>query len=236
MLFQRNFINIILIALATLAVSCRQKVKPGINAIPVMQDTTVSITAKQPAIKGSGQYPEIYAFIKELIRQKDLDTTYGLIIEPAFACDLTGNDNTFLKTLLIEKKKEVPQPETESMVELDSNNHFKLKPIKYPDLIMPVSIDFGPQKCLTKKDIRYMLDQKPDPDKFKWDADELGFDNNNDSNYYSISIPLFSLDHIKAVVMIESLCPGLCGTGNSYVYIKKKNRWVTTNSGLNWVH
>jgi hypothetical protein len=234
-LFLMCFSTIIMLGLF----SCQQRTKENVEQREIVKDSVNIDTAKAVTVKGSDQYPEIYAFIKQLIKQKELNDTYGLIIEPAAACDLSQNDNTFLKTLLLEKKKiQAPYKEPADTLKSITDSSSKLNintKISY-NAPQPITLLLQPEKCLTKKDIRYMVAQKPDPVTFRWDNSALGFNMKNDSNYYSISIPLFSLDHKKAVVLIEQLCPGLCGTGNSYVYFKKKDKWVTTSFSFGWIH
>ena len=88
---------------------------------------------------------------------------------------------------------------------------------------------------VSKADISTMLKQKEILADFKWNVKRLGFNVNNDSNWYAFSVPLFSTDRKKAIMMIENLCPGLCGTGSTIMFIKKKDKW-TSNQGKFWIH
>ena len=69
-------------------------------------DTTSKITDTITQTKTnfpdtSNQY--IYDFMKVVIADQKLDLSYGLTVEPEQGCDLSQDDKTFLKTLLIEK-------------------------------------------------------------------------------------------------------------------------------------
>ena len=154
----------------------------------------------------------IYDFMKFVIANQKLDLSCGLTIDPEPRCDLSQDDKTFLKTLLIEKpalKNETDtgywQPQTISAVELN--------------------------KCLTKGDVNYMLLQKQNLSTFKWDNTRLNFNLKNDTNWYCFSIPLFSKDKRKAVMMIRNLCKGLCGIGWTEIFTKEKNKWTSQTIG-----
>jgi hypothetical protein len=216
--------------------SCQQRSQENVVQRESVKDSVNIETAKVIAVKGSDQYPEIYAFIKALIKDHQLDTSYGLFVEPELACDLSQKDITFLKTLLIKKKEKIKPPEIvqDTSHQLDSNQYINFTKLLLSESFTTISLE--PERFLTKQDIRYMLARKPDPAKFRWDNSELGFDTSNHQNFYSLSIPLFSSDHKKAIIMIEDLCPGLCGTGNTYIYKRKNNRWKTETRSFGWVH
>jgi hypothetical protein len=236
MITPRYFLLLIYFSIisASLLFSCLQRANE--NEIESVRYSVSIDTAKIIAVKGSDQYPEIYAFIKELIRDHQLDTSYGLLLEPEIGCDLTQKDITFLKTLIIKKEEKIKSPliAQDTSYQLDSNSYVKI--MKLQPMVSPEIISLEPERCLTKQDIRYMLARKPDPLKFRWDNSELGFDTTNHQNFYSLSIPLFSIDHKKAIIMIEDLCPGLCGTGNTYVYKMQNKRWKTETSSFGWIH
>lgn len=160
----------------------------------------------------SNQY--IYDFMKVVIADQKLDLSYGLTIEPEQDCDISQDDETFLKTLLIEKPK--PQKDTGNWRN------------------MTITINQLP-KCLTKEDIDIMLSQKEKLSNFSWDNSRLGFSSSNNKNWYCFSRPLFSKDGQKVVMMIRNLCPGLCGTGWTVVFTKQKNKWSSQTSG-HWIH
>jgi hypothetical protein len=216
--------------------SCRQRMKGNIEQKEIVKDSASIDTVKVITLKGSDQYPEIYAFIKVLINDHQLDTSYGLFMEPEIACDLSHKDITFLETVRMKKKEKIKPPKIgqDTSHQLDSNLH-----INFTKLQLSTSskiISFEPERFLTRQDIRYMLAGKPDPLQFRWDNSELGFDTSNHQNFYSLSIPLFSIDHKKAIIMIENLCPGLCGTGNTYIYKRENNMWKTETSSFGWIH
>jgi hypothetical protein len=177
-------------------------------------------------------YPAIYAFMKELIRLHQLDTSYGLQIEPEINVAYSSDEKSFLKKYLIEKKKEIPQlvVTKDTIGRADSLGEYSFTLDRHS---ISFSNDF---KCLTNADISYMINNKPDLERFKWDNSRLGFNLANHQNYYGLSIPLFSIDHKTAIIMIEALCPGLCGTGNTYLFRKKNAVWKKANKSLPWIH
>ena len=156
----------------------------------------------------------IYDFMKIVIAERQLNLGYGLAIEPEQDCDLSSDDVVFLKTLLIEKKKKTDVPEDATGVLITLNE-------------LP--------KCFTKADVENMLQQKKAFSKFTWDNSRLGFNADNHKNWYCFSVPLFSRDRKKAIMMIRNLCPGLCGTGSTAVFINKNGKWTSIDGGQ-WIH
>ena len=154
--------------------------------------------------------------MKIVIVNQNLDSTYGLTIEPEPGCDLSGNDNVFLKTLLIEKVTKNKKIDTGDWRNMTFNTA-------------------ETQKCLTSNDIKAMLEQKQRFSSFKWDNRRLGFNLDNRNNWYCFSIPLFSKDRTKAVMMIRDLCKGLCGSGSTLVFTKSRGKWTSQSSAI-WYH
>ena len=160
----------------------------------------------------------IYDFMKLVIADQKLNLSYGLSIDPEPGCDLSQDDKTFLKKLLIEKSKSERQVDT---------GDWKTRTIT-------VNL-FELEKCLTKDDINYMLLQKEKLSTFKWDNSRLKFNLKNDSNWYCFSIPIFSKNKTKAVMMVRNLCRGLCGTGWTVLFTKENNKWASQTGGQ-WIH
>lgn len=156
----------------------------------------------------------IYDFMKIVIAERELNTTYGLAIETEHGCDLSLDDSVFLQKLLIEKKKKTDVPEDAKGVLKTLNE-------------LP--------KCFTNADIEDMLQQKKLFSKFTWDNSRIGFRADNHKNWYCFSVPLFSRDKKKAIMMIRNLCPGLCGTGCTVVFMYKNGKWTSTDGGQ-WIH
>ncbi len=53
--------------------------------------------------------------------------------------------------------------------------------------------------------------------------------------YYQFFTPLISSDGVIAIVLVELICPGLCGQG-IYVFLQKKNdEWVKIGSIVAWI-
>ncbi len=168
-----------------------------------------------PKLKPDTANQYIYDFMQEVIRNQHLDLSFGLSEEPEPNCDLSQNDSVFLKTLLKEN----------TATQNKNNDPFYVSPISMGEL----------PKCLTTDDINHMLTQKKTLNAFTWSIRRLGFNSSNNANWYCFSIPLFSKDKSKAVMMIRNLCPGLCGTGWTVVFTKEKNKWTSTSSGT-WIH
>jgi hypothetical protein len=88
---------------------------------------------------------------------------------------------------------------------------------------------------LTANDVDDMLRHKKSLTGFKWDNSRLGFNLSNRKNWFSFSIPLFSRHKDKVIMKIESLCPGLCGTGYTVIFVMENGKWVSHSSGY-WYH
>jgi hypothetical protein len=159
----------------------------------------------------SNQY--IYDFMKVVISDQKLDLSCGLTIEPEQSCDLQ-DDKMFLKRLLIEKLK--PKIKT---------GDWRNTTITFNEL----------PKRLTSVDIDDMLLQKEKLKSFTWDNSRLGFDISNKRNWYCFSRPLFSKDRKTVLMMIRNLCPGLCGTSWTVMFVYENNKW-TSKTGNQWIH
>lgn len=207
--------NIITIGLSLTLLGCGQSTNKVDNDDSLEKKTSIADTSAETRPNTpdtSNQY--IYDFMKVVIADQKLDLSYGLTIEPEQGCDLSQEDKTFLKTLLIEK--------TQSKKDTGDWRN------------MTITINQLP-KCLTKGDIDEMLSQKEKLSNFTWDNSRLGFNLSNNKNWYCFSRPLFSVDRQKAVMMIRNLCPGLCGTGWTVVFTKQNNKW-TSQTGGQWIH
>ncbi len=154
----------------------------------------------------------IYDFMQRVILLKHLNLNYGLSLEPETRCDLSQDDSSFLKTLLIEEEE---------------------KKEKENGLITIYSMEL--KKCLSQNDIKDMLFQKEKLKNFNWDNARLGFNLGNSKNWYSFSVPLFSRDKKKVILMIRDLCPGLCGTGSTVLFTQEKGIWNVSETSQ-WVH
>lgn len=159
----------------------------------------------------SNQY--IYDFMKIVIKDQQLDLSNGIALEPEENCSTNETDVDFLSSLLIEKKKV-------------QNDTFDLKNMIFTIYEFP--------KCLTKYDIDYMLLQKKEMANFKWNNYRLGFNQKNRHYWYSLSVPIFSKDKHTAVMKINNLCNGLCGSGYTVVFVYKNNHWTSTIS-FTWI-
>ncbi len=155
--------------------------------------------------------------MKVIIDEQELNLNYGLRIEPEINFDLAKSDEENFKSLLSVLEYENKNKITDSLnwtYELNSENLLSE---------------------LTKQDISEMIKQKEKLKAFKWNNSELGFNLSNKNNWYSFSVPLFSEDKTKAVMMIRDLCPGLCGGGKTILFTKKNEKWIS-NTGIIWLH
>ncbi len=171
----------------------------------------------QASNKDEAYDQDIYDFMKFIINEQELNLSYGLTIEPESSFDLTKSDEENFKSLLSELESEDKTEMTDSInltFELNSKNLLS---------------------DLTKQDIFGMIKQKEKLKAFKWNNNGLGFDLSNKNKRYSFSVPLFSKDKTRAVMMIRDLCSGLCGGGKTILFTKKNEKW-TSNIGMIWLH
>ncbi len=160
---------------------------------------------------------DIYNLMKVVINEQELNLNYGLKIEPEQGFDPSNTDSKIFESLMTEQETNVEFKMSDSIIysyELNSENLLA---------------------DLTKQDISEMIKQKEKLKSFKWNNNQLGFDLSNKNNWYSFSVPLFSEDKSKAIIMIRDLCPGLCGGGKTILFIKKNEKW-TSNTGMIWLH
>ncbi|MBL4642668.1 MAG: hypothetical protein JKY44_03650 [Flavobacteriaceae bacterium] len=158
---------------------------------------------------------DIYEFMKVVIKEQNLNLSYGISIKPESDFDITKSDNENFKSL----KTNLDSVEQKS----DSLNWS----VNLNSLTLLSN--------LSKEDISEMISQKESSKTFEWNNARLGFNLSNKNNWYSFSVPLFSKDKNKAVMMIRNLCPGLCGEGKTILFIKKDGKW-TSNLGMQWLH
>jgi hypothetical protein len=221
----------LIIGLTFLLFGCGQSDKT--NSEPIVY------TDKSKTADNNNQF--IYDFMQIVIADQKLDLSNGLQIDAETSCNLS-DDSTFLQTLLIDTVKTVTQKtekrsSKQNQPTGDTNlsvTKLKLSPLPSYTFV-PIVYSPGLSKCLTKADIRSMLNQKINFSDFKWDNNRLGFDTTNHKFWYSFSVPLFSKDSTVAIMLIEHLCPGLCGNGSTILFKKENNTWTSTNGGQ-WIH
>lgn len=167
---------------------------------------------------------EIYNFIELVIKEQKLNKSFGLQLKVDNYINTKKNDSILLNGPLSTKT-----------IRTDS---ITLRPEKYDTLIWSTNDTFilhrAPHKfimndnrCLNENDIDYMLKQQNCYSNFFWNNTLLGFNNNN-QQWYNLSVPLFSIDRNKVIIKVVELCPGLCGHGNTILYKKVKNEWQST--------
>ena len=244
-------IKIFVLFAAISAAACRSSTKENIvtNIKKVDSKSLPEPVKKVPNFDNV----EIYTLLQELIRNRVLDTSYGLSLKPESTCGLEQNEFKNLRKYLKIKTTEVNNSPKNKIiisekysgkllpVQSDSTTkEIKINPVIIPHPLnfqMPITLTVHmEEQCLTNEDIKYMLSSKPNPNVFRWDNSRLGFDLDNHKNFYSLSIPLFSKDNKIALLKIEDLCPGLCGTGSTYVFRQKKLKWVYSSDAGYWYH
>lgn len=150
---------------------------------------------------------EIYDFMKEIIVSGNLVLTDPLEAEPQQNCDLNQPDNIYLNNFLIDSKRD------SETIDPKTGNY------SYPTDLF--------DRCLTKEDIHFMLSQKNANREFKWNSSRLGLTAGNNDLRYALSVPLFSRDRSKVIMMVRQLCPGLCGGGETVLFKKENNKWIS---------
>jgi hypothetical protein len=174
--------------------------------------------------KDSVSEKEIYDFMQAVIYEQRLNKDHGLRLQYQASCDISIDDKQFLPTLLIDAPEQI---DTTEQYIYDSSGRV----IGGTSKSNPVTLD----KCLTNSDIKFMLQQKKDRAAFKWDNSKLCFNPDKNEFWYAFSIPLFSKDRTKAIMMIKDLCQGLCGDGRTILFKKQNNKWIS-QVGNQWVH
>jgi hypothetical protein len=170
---------------------------------------------------------EIYDFIQVVIAEQKLNKNHKLDITPPTHCSITDNDSIFLMQFLIDtsKIKEDNSFSTYDSISGKYKPHLSEQTFSFP--IRP--------QILTLDDINFMLLQNRQLVNFKWDNNRLNFNQSVSKAWYEISLPMFSKDKTKVIIRVSDLCPGLCGNGNIYLFVKKGNEWdIMTISS--WFH
>lgn len=161
---------------------------------------------------------EIYDLLQFVIVDQELEKTYGLQIDPEENTNLGKIDKEFLTDLIIDEPK------------IDTTNTSG----KF-ELTIPITFEIKHTKCLTQDDVDFMLNQQVENKTFKWDNSRLGFDLSDKKDWYVLSVPIFSKDKKRAVMMVRHLCKGLCGTGWTLLLTNENGKW-TSEKGLSWIH
>ncbi len=175
--------------------------------------TPVSLLAQSTKTNASPvSIHEVYSVLNFFIKYKKLDRNYKLSLTPEKNCTLDETDSTFLYSLL--KKKPPGNNSDTSVIQIFS----------YPDL-----------NILTKNDLKFIYKIKKLYTSFRWNSDSLGFSNTNKQGSYRLSFPYFTVHHDKVILMYDYQCPGLCGSGGTYLLTKKSEAW-DVEALLTWWH
>ena len=196
-------------------------------------------------IDTSHQY--LYDFMQVVIKDQKLRYDYGLILTPETSITNEESDQSLLKNFLIEKKETVRLHTKRKPIPLDtsftdstqviSDSSLRICTDYKSNLPLPIFVNGNEfQKCLSTEDIDYMLSEKERWKDFNWDNQRLGFNLANEKNWYVFSLPYFTKDKKKAVLLIRDLCkPFLCGGGYILLYTKEESKWKS-NEIKRWIH
>lgn len=171
-------------------------------------------------IQDSRNDDRIYEVLNFVIKDEKLDKNYGLTLNPEDQIgDTKGNEGFLLD--LVESNDT-----TQDLMELNHKQHtFELK--------AAMEYNFSLDKCLSREDVEYMLYQLSSASDFHWDNTRLKFNLKNKENWYTFSVPVFSKDGTKVVMIVRSLCRGLCGEGWQLMLKKEDGKW-TSQRGITW--
>ncbi len=161
---------------------------------------------------------EVYELMQFVIADQELNKTYGLQLASEENCNSDISDKEFLTDLI--------KDEIINDTPIDSGKF---------GLFIPIKFEIKLKKCLTQDDVDFMLNQKIENTNFQWNNTRLEFDSNNTKDWYVFSVPLFSKDKMKAVMMVQHLCEGLCGQGWTLLLTKEDDKW-TSQKGSSWIH
>ena len=197
--------------LVLLLCGCRAGNKQLASATPAVNDTAIDFSPPGFNNKADTSNQYIYDFMKVVIADQKLDLNHGVAGTPEQKLYTAYDYRAFLTELLIDTSEHDTALRQEGR---------------------PIVIRATLKKCLTQGDIDYMLLQRKNMANFYWNNGRLGFNFSDAGNYYSFSVPVFSKDKRKAIIMINDLCPGLCGTGYTLLFTKKGKRWDSEMIGF----
>ncbi|AXG70544.1 hypothetical protein KORDIASMS9_02784 [Kordia sp. SMS9] len=170
-------------------------------------------------------HPEIYDFMEIVIKEQKLDPSYALRLLPESRFTSFDSDSIMFNNLLFKIQQKKIMEKNKKEEEPNVLNEILRSPMNWLYYLDDI----------TEEDIAAMKQQKKELINFKWDNSKLGFNQSNKKNWYAFSIPLFSKDKTKVVMMIKDLCSGLCGGGKTILFTKKDHTWTST-IGSFWYH
>jgi hypothetical protein len=165
---------------------------------------------------------EIYNFINYLVDTGVLDLYYGLNPEPEESFAYLTHENSILNKMLIKEKV--------SNIELSGDSF-----VFQMDFESSITTCPFVTETLSQDDTAFIKRQSKRLDSFEWDVKRLGFNEDNTNNYYRISLPYFSKDKTRVLILVRDLCPGLCGGGKELLFINKGDVWEKQVIG-SWIH
>jgi len=196
------FLKAIFLGVLVIIFGCNQSDKSIININPGEPIQTSSCA--EPVNS------DFHNFLKIVITNLDLDTTYGLEEVPLTDLGSIESDSSFLQQHLIIG----PAPKK---TRTSSSN------IRTSGVI---------DSCLTKEDIKYMLNQRNTQTNFQWNSQCVNLKNKNKfDEKYQFSLPLFTEDKTKFIITIENYHAG----GMILLYKKENNDWNPTVESQ-WIH
>ena len=200
-----------------MVLGCGQSKNKSANSIinstnPTTATTSSSIsTTSEPTVDLVVSENEIYEFMKIVIAEQKLSYDNGF--------DISAPDYWTKESLMTYLTDTIKKKQT----------------TKADNFTFSTFTSFTANKCLTMQDINFMLKQKNALTNFKWDSKQFNFNKDNNKNWYTFSVPLFSKDKNKVVIQIGNLCSGLCGTGWTVLFTKENGKWNSW-TGEKWIH
>ena len=152
---------------------------------------------------------EIYSIITTVIHEIGLHKEYRLHAKPILHCSIHGNDSAFLQTLL-----KIPQKKDTVGYYSDGEPIVMIQSSSYPE-----------KNLLLQSDINELLCSRAHARKLIWNNSRFRFNAKNKNDSYGFSMPYFNNAHDVVVLMYQSFCPGLCGTGETLVLKKEAGHW-----------
>lgn len=174
-----------------------------------------------------------HQFLMDLINSGQLDQNHSLVLEPdsIYESDLEG----ILSISEDASDMTVASGEGFNYDIVDDSNFIRSQ-INIDIAIKPSLTDsvFSILTSEEKLQLKNMWHQVQGNKKFN--NSFLGFNQQNKSNWYRMSYPVFTADSNHVIVMIRDLCPGLCGRGELVLFSRiGTSEWSKYTQDF-WLH
>lgn len=173
-----------------------------------------------------------HQFLMDLINSGQLDQNHSLVLEPdsIYESDIesiltVSNDSSDLGV--------VSGEELINGIEIDTT--LGINDINIDITIKPFLTDSA-FSVLTREEKLQLKNMCNVQGNKKFDNSFLGFNQQNKSNWYRMSYPIFTADSNHVLIMIRDLCPGLCGRGELVLFSRVgTNEWSKYTNRF-WLH